>query len=195
MFLIFNILKYINMMTIRRILNFILIFACLSPFLWAADSTMIKLTLEEKRWIAAHPILRVANEDDWPPLDFSVNGKAKGLSIDYIRLVTKKTGLEIQFINGFTWKELQEQAKNKELEVLTSIVKTEQREKLYLFTEPYLKIPTVIVALKNNTSITNIKDLSGKKVATIKGYYPDIQRIHVENVLEGLKAVSYDGCG
>lgn len=164
------------------------------------DYKKIVLTEPEKIWLKEHPILRVANENDWPPIDFSIEGQAKGISMDYIKLIAIKMGIQLEFVNGFTWEELQKKAKLKQLDILTSIVKTPERQKYFLFTEPYLESPSVIVTLKDNKSISQITDLYGKRVAIVKGYYieeylrnnfPSIQRVHVENVLEGIKAVSY----
>ncbi|MBF0289348.1 MAG: transporter substrate-binding domain-containing protein [SAR324 cluster bacterium] len=161
----------------------------------------LKFTLEEQAWIKTHPVVRVANEDDWPPFDFSVNGKAQGISIDYIKLIGEKTGLQFEFINGFSWNALQEKARNKELEILTSIVKTPEREKSFLFTTPYLESPTIIVTAQDDNSVSRLKDLSGRTVASIQGYYqdeylknryPNIQRLSVASPLEGLKAVAYN---
>jgi len=160
----------------------------------------IIFTEAEKAWLADHTTLRVANEDDWPPFDFSVAGKAHGISMDYINLIAAKIGFKLEFINGFTWAELQEKAKNKELEILTSIVKTPERQINFLFTDPYIESPSVILTLKDNYSIRKLKDLFGKPVAVIKGYYieeylrntyPDIKSVHVDNILDGIKAVSY----
>jgi ABC-type amino acid transport substrate-binding protein len=81
----------------------------------------ITLTEEEKVWLKKHPVLRIANEDDWPPFDFSIEGKAQGISMDYIKLIAARLGIELEFINGFSWDELQNKAKNKELEVLINL--------------------------------------------------------------------------
>ncbi len=165
-----------------------------------AAAPQINLSSEERAWIKDHPILRVANEDDWPPFDFSVNGEAKGVSIDFIKLIAQKVGVQLKFINGFTWNELQEKAKVRELEILTSIIKTPARSEHYLFTTPYLESPTVIVTLKENNTISRLNDLFGKTVAVVKGYYQDeylrdyfplIRRVRVASVLDGLKEVSY----
>ena len=78
---------------------------------------VVSLTSEEKTWISnlKAPLL-VANEMDWPPFDFAENGEAKGFSIHMIMLAADKVGVEIDFVNGFTWKELMEKFKRKELD-------------------------------------------------------------------------------
>ncbi len=46
------------------------------------------------QWIKNHPVIRIANEVDWPPFDFNVSGEPKGLVIDHIRFLAQKVGLE-----------------------------------------------------------------------------------------------------
>ena len=70
----------------------------------AQPSPQVELSAEERAWIKLHPLVRVANEDDWPPYDFSDKGFPSGYSIDLVKLVAKKVGLELEFINGYSIK-------------------------------------------------------------------------------------------
>ena len=94
------------------------------------------LTAEEQAWIVAHPEIRVANETDWPPFDFTEGSQPRGYSIDSMRLVAQKTGLSIKFINGFSWAEMMTQFKNGEIDIFPAIFKTEERSKWIAFTKP-----------------------------------------------------------
>ena len=61
-----------------------------------AQNTSIEFTEEELDWISSHQTLNVANETDWPPFDFvDADGNPAGYSIDLIKLVAEKTGLDI----------------------------------------------------------------------------------------------------
>ncbi|RLD35593.1 MAG: hypothetical protein DRI83_06635, partial [Bacteroidetes bacterium] len=71
-----------------------------------SQNTDIVLTSEESEWIAANTNIKVANELDWPPFDFAVDGEPKGYSIDLIKLIAEKTGLQLEFVNGYSWAEL-----------------------------------------------------------------------------------------
>ena len=66
----------------------------------------LKLTDLEKNWLTEHPIINIANEDDWPPFDYSQKGKALGLTISYTDLISKKLGIQFNYINGYSWDEL-----------------------------------------------------------------------------------------
>ncbi|MHA1917107.1 MAG: transporter substrate-binding domain-containing protein, partial [Candidatus Ranarchaeia archaeon] len=71
-----------------------------------AQENDISFSEEEQKWISNQEVLRVANELDWPPFDFAEDNEPKGYSIDLIKLITEKTGLKIEFINGYSWQQL-----------------------------------------------------------------------------------------
>ena len=43
----------------------------------------LNLTKKEKKFLKAHPTITAHNEADYPPYNFSEDGKPKGFSIDY----------------------------------------------------------------------------------------------------------------
>ena len=159
----------------------------------------IGLTDEEQRWIEQHPVIRVHNEKDWPPFNYFEYGRPRGLSIDYMGLVAKNLGIEIEYVTGPSWDEFLDLVKRKELDVILNIVKTEDRQKYILYTEPYVKNPNVVVSSGKNT-YASIEELSGKVVAFPKGFFyeevltksfPQIKRLPVEDALASLKAVAF----
>jgi len=169
-----------------------------NPLSIQAEIPQVQLSQEERSWIKSHSILKVGNENDWPPFDFAENGKPLGYSIDYLILAGKKVGLEFEFINGFTWSQLLDKLRNRELDILPAIMDTPERRKFMTFTEHYMVNPTVIVTKDTDTNIHSISDLSGHKVAIVEGYYyeqsvksgyPDVQVVSVSGFLEGLEAV------
>ena len=171
-----------------------LLFFCLCNL-----SAQIKLTPAEKQFLKDHPIIKVANEDDWPPFDFSVKGKASGLTISYVDLIAKKLGIKVEYINGHTWDELLTMSKKYELDVMPCIWYSEEREEFLKFTKPYANNPQVIVTGKKNMSIKDLADLEGKKVAFVKDYavkdkvleqFPGIEVVEVKSPLEGLLLVN-----
>jgi ABC-type amino acid transport substrate-binding protein len=56
----------------------------------------VSFTEAEKRWLDAHPVIRVSNEPDYAPFDFIENGKPAGFSIDYLNLVARRAGLRLR---------------------------------------------------------------------------------------------------
>jgi 2',3'-cyclic-nucleotide 2'-phosphodiesterase (5'-nucleotidase family) len=111
------------------------------------------LSEDELAWIRSHPKIRVANEDDWPPFDFSVKGEAQGISIDYLNAIAGKLGLQVDYINGLSWADLQQMARDKKLDVLTSIVETPERLEFLHFTDPYVGNPSVLITHRDTRGI------------------------------------------
>ncbi|MGB5748527.1 MAG: transporter substrate-binding domain-containing protein, partial [Desulfobacterales bacterium] len=159
----------------------------------------INLTEQENAWLREHPVLRVHNETDWPPFNYFEYDSPRGLSIDYMDLVAEKLGIEVEYVTGPSWNEFLELVKRKELDVMLNIVKTEDRMKYLLYTDPYIKNPNVIVSSENNP-YEKIEALFGKTVAFPKGFFyeevltksfPRIKRLPVEDTLASLKAVTF----
>jgi PAS domain S-box-containing protein len=159
----------------------------------------ISLTDAEIRWLDSHPVIRVHNEKGWPPFNYFEYGSPRGLSIDYMNLVAQRLGIKVEYVTGPSWNEFLGLVKRKELDVMLNIVKTEDRMKYLLFTEPYIKNPNVIVSSQENP-YERIEALFGKTVAFPKGFFheevltksfPQIKRVPVEDALASLKAVAF----
>ncbi len=165
----------------------------------SGESAAIELSPIERAWIEAHPVIRVHNEKDWPPFNYFEYGSPRGLSIDYMNLVAEKLGINVEYVSGPSWNEFLEMVKRKELDVMLNIVKTEDRMKYLLYTEPYIKNPNVMVSSQESPYET-IQALFGKTVAFPKGFFyeevltksfPQIKRLPVEDTLASLKAVTF----
>ncbi|MDT8445800.1 MAG: PAS domain S-box protein [bacterium] len=166
----------------------------------AQGVSALQLTDSQKAWLAEHPKIRVSNENDWPPFDFRSNGQPQGISVELIELLAQEIGFEIEWVHGYTWAELLQLAEQGEVDVLTSIVQTQDRARYLSFTRPYVETPMVIYVRKGEHSIQGLNHLQGKTVAVIPGFsnqqelsrlYPQIGQLPVRNVSEGLKAVSF----
>ncbi|MCP4342967.1 MAG: transporter substrate-binding domain-containing protein [Desulfobulbaceae bacterium] len=164
------------------------------------DRKKIEFTPEEKAWLENRdaPLL-VANETDWPPFDFAENGEPRGFSIDLVKLAAARVGIDLEFVNGFTWRELLEKFKRKELDILPAVADIPERHAFMSLTTSYITNSSVIIIHNDNKGLKTIDDLEGKKVAVIEGYatetvikehYPGIQRVQIDGVLASLKSVS-----
>ncbi|MGL1862197.1 MAG: transporter substrate-binding domain-containing protein [Pseudodesulfovibrio sp.] len=164
------------------------------------NSVRIELTPEEEVWLAEHPVIRVTNEMDWPPLDFFKNGQPSGYFVDYTRLLADIAGFKLEFVNNHTWSELIDLFKNREVDVLQPLYMTEERKEFTSYSDkPVVHVPTSIYALKENAHLRTLKDLRGKTVAMGEGWattakmkksHPEINIETYPNALAMLKAVA-----
>jgi diguanylate cyclase (GGDEF)-like protein len=140
--------------------------------------TALNLSTDETAFISAHPIITVANEMDWPPFDYNEFGKPRGLSIEYIKLLANKAGLEIKFINGYTWDELLKQFENKQIDVIPAIYRNKKRESFTLYSNPYYRGKLGVFTHDKAVLIEHIEKLIGKRVGIQKahGAIPILQK-------------------
>lgn len=163
-----------------------------------ADVSISGLSEKQTQWLKNHPIITAQNEEDYVPINFNKNNISQGYSIDFMNLIAKKLGIKIIYKTGYTWNEYLEMIKNKEIDIILNIVRTQKRSENMFFTKPYLLSYPFIYSNKKNP-INSLDELKGKTLAVPKGYYfeelfrkeyPDINLLTVEHNLDALNSVS-----
>lgn len=164
-----------------------------------AIAQQIELTTEEKQWVADHPVIRAAGGTDFVPIQFIRNGDATGFSVDYLNLITSKIGINVEYLNGFTWNQHIEKIYNKELDIISSISQSPERAEYLNFSSPYMHFPFVFYGRTGSDPINNISDLEGKRIGAINGWsstegykknYPQLNLIEQENATAAILALS-----
>ncbi len=159
------------------------------------------LTMEERAWLAANPVIVTAPDPAWPPVEyFDELGNYSGMSSDYLKLLEEKLGVSFEVQRMKDWESVLEGMRSRSLDMTTAAVKTEDREVYMSFTEPYLQLPAVIIVERGFTGALTMEDLKGKTVSVVAGYssygyieehHPEIILDPVFNVVEGLRKVAY----
>ncbi len=158
------------------------------------------LTSEEEKWLEKHQSVRVM-VGTWPPFQFMENDMPKGLGIDYVKVALQSLGLDFVPV-PIKWHDaVKDISTNKaSVDLLPTAAHSEEREKLFSFTNNYLSFPRVIFA-RTDSSFTSLESLSGKKVAVEKNFitqrlleqdYPGIELIPYQTTLEAMEAVSFN---
>ena len=164
-------------------------------------NTTLQLTQIEKKWLRAHPIIRVGIDKNRPPIEFvDSDGKYLGVSASYLKLLEKRLGVtfEIDYSRS-TWNDSLKGINRRELDMLSyaTIIK-KQNDTLHL-SRPYMKESIVIIAKSNVGYVNDLKDLQGKKIAVVESYateellkkeYPHIKIVLAQTPLEALKKVA-----
>lgn len=179
------------------ILLIIILTSAATPCLCAESG--IGWTEEEIAFIEGHPVIRLGVDPGFVPFEFvDEHGQYKGITADYLRLISERTGLQFQIVKGLTWPEAYEMALAGEVDLLPAIGKTEEREEHFLFSEPYYYFQRVIVTRDTDTEISGIDDLEGLTVAVQRNSshhsyllsYPDINLSLYDSVEAALAAVA-----
>ena len=164
----------------------------------SARSSEFILNTLEREWIEDKGVIRVANEEDWAPFDFMIDGDAQGYSVDLVRLIAEKTNLTVEFVNGISWQQSMRMLRSGELDVLPAMWGNSEREEEFFLSEPYFQLETVLVVPKNS-QIDHLNQMQGSVLAVLNGsamhekvkkQYNNIRFLKVENVIGGLNAVN-----
>ncbi len=160
------------------------------------------LSTEERQWINSLGRELIHAPDPFsPPIEyFDDDSIFKGITADYIRLISERLNIKIKTVKVKDWSDVIQKAKTREIDFSSAVQKTVPREEYWNFTLPYYTAPNVIITGTQNQKDVKIEDLIGKKVAIVKDYaaanyvqdkYPDINYVIVPNVSEAIKLVSF----
>lgn len=170
-----------------------LIYPCFS-----SDDSII-WTEDEISFMEEHPVIRLGVDPEFVPFEFvDEDGEYKGIAADYLALISEKTGLQFEVVRGVTWPEAYDMAQAKEIDMMPAIGKTDEREKFFLFSEPYYYYKRVIVTRDTDTEISGINDLEGHVAAVQRNSshhsyllsYPHIDLSLYDSVEAALTAVA-----
>ncbi|MDG3088157.1 transporter substrate-binding domain-containing protein [Vibrio hannami] len=173
---------------------------------WLSESVFNRdpndLTLSEMEFLTNHPVIRFQIRPNGAPFEFSDNGVAKGLAVDYLTNVANKLGFKAEYVvtDMNPLKAIAELDKDdRAFDSIAIMVKSEERSRQMVFGDVYLSYPMVIITNKNALFVNSLSELKSKTVVLEKGYltniwiasdYPDIKVINAVNSLEAIKMVN-----
>jgi diguanylate cyclase (GGDEF)-like protein len=172
----------------------------IKPF-FSNNAFLTSLTMAERKWLQEVPALRLGI-DSWYPFEyFNDKGDYSGLSADYIEYIKNSLSLTIEADKNYSWAESLAAIKVNKIDVISAIVRTPEREKSMLFTNPYISAPTVLVSRKNGFNADSLASLKGLTIGIVAenavlGFvasdYPEILIIPVDSTIDGLQKLSDD---
>lgn len=176
-----------------------MIFFISSLFASVNENNKSIFTNEELQWIKDNPVVKVGADADWPPFEYvDAKGNYQGIASEYLELLSEYTGLKFE-INAENWYSVISKIKEKKLDMLACVAKTEDREKYLTYTTPYLNIDVVVIA-KKELQIKNFDEIKNYTIAVQKGNfvyenlikrYPNIKFIFATSNKEAFEMVSY----
>ncbi len=161
--------------------------------------TLNTLTEAERAWLREHPVIRVVQDPNWPPVEFAdERGEPSGMTRDYLSLIEQRLGVKFEWVRNLSWQEAYARLKRGEIDMTTSVAATPERKEFWAFTKPYMRMPIVIATHPDVTFIAHMRELAGKNVAVVEGYavtdwiprdFPEIRLVRVQTAQEGLEAL------
>lgn len=113
--------------------------------------------------------LKVVMDNNYPPFTFyDENGNLQGILVDQWALWSKKTGRPVE-LTGMDWSQAMTEMEAGHFDVIDTIFRNPQRERIYDFTKPYATLNVPIFFSNSISGITGIKSLKGFTVAAKSG--------------------------
>ncbi len=152
--------RAITLLFIQVIMLSAMVFPCY------ATGDSISWTEDEIAFMQKHPVIRLGVDPGFVPFEyFDEDGVYVGIAADYLALITERTGLQFEVEKDLTWPEAYALAQAGDLDALPAIDRTEDREKHFLFSQPYYNVKRVIVTRDTDTGISGVEDLRGQVVS------------------------------
>jgi len=162
----------------------------------------LPLTTEERKWLAAHPTIRLGVTPSTRPLEFfGEKAEYKGMVADYMKLLEDRLGVHFEVVETTNLKKLLKLAEDRKVDIIAAFRANPANIDYMRFSRPYLEMPTVILVNKNQKRYLQLEDMSDMDLALPKGYavidyvrkyYPQIHIQPVYNYLAALLHVSFD---
>jgi diguanylate cyclase (GGDEF)-like protein/PAS domain S-box-containing protein len=165
-----------------------------------SQSRELRLTTAERAWLEANPVIRVALDPKWAPIEYvDGDGRYQGISLDYLERLGERLSVRFEPFPLLSWEEAIEAVRTGAADMFASVARTPARSEFAEFTRPYIEIPIEIFTRRESGYVGNLSNLVGKRVAVPAGYateswlrdnHPELKLVSVEGPEEGLKRVA-----
>lgn len=159
----------------------------------------VQFNAEEREWLQTKTKIPV-RVGDYPPFFFIADGRPQGVSIDYVQLICMAHNLDCDYKQGLTIADSIPMMKRPGgIAIQPGWQKSAEREKVALFTGPYVDSPFVIFQREGSERVRSMEDLVGKRVVVEKNYaihqllkihFPDLQLVEVDFSTEAIERLA-----
>ncbi|WP_191832897.1 transporter substrate-binding domain-containing protein [Pseudomonas fluorescens] len=160
----------------------------------------LQFSAVEQRWLRDNPTVTVLVDEQLLPLSFrDGKGQLRGLSLDVLQLIARRTGLQFEVRAGGSVERMIAQLHQGKAQVIAGLPHSPLREQQLVFSRAYLSASRVLVSRDEVQAPTSLEQLQGRKLALVNGSalaelvrqrYPQIRQLPVAGPVAALKAVA-----
>jgi PAS domain S-box-containing protein len=143
---------------------------CFLFIIFMVDGAMVPSVADDDRLaMPGRRILESASELTYPPFSLiAEDGRVDGFSVDLLKAVARAVGLDVAFDVG-PWHRIKQALIDGRIDVLPFVSYSKERDRVFDFTAPYLRLHGTIFVRKGETSILSETDLKDKEVLVMRG--------------------------
>lgn len=143
-----------------------------APILLRERVGPVQLSEQERAWLAGSNGVVVAYDKAFAPLSFQDgSGAMSGLAAEYLRLMGTRLGLSVRTELAGTWNDVLAAAREGKVDVLVASARNELRRPYLTFIGPYVSAPTAIVVRDGQTHLGALSELTGRRLAILRGHF------------------------
>ena len=159
------------------------------------------LVADEREWLASNRTsIVVARDPKWPPKDVTAPADPyNGISGDFVKRLEQLLGVTFVSLDVPDAAALRDALGQGRIDVHPALRKTPETSDRWLFTEPYIQIPMVIMVNKSFEGSLNVDDMADLRIAAGQRYgirefvsasLPDVALVSVKSDMYGLLDLS-----
>jgi polar amino acid transport system substrate-binding protein len=159
----------------------------------------IQWSPRELAYLRSRGPLRMCVAPDWMPIEgIDPAGHHTGVAADFIQLMARRGGLNIELVPTKTWDESFALGQRRRCDLFSLLMDSPSRRTFLDFTTPYLTIPGVIATSVKVPFVASLDEVSGKRLGHMRGFagvellrlqHPGIHLVEVDSYEEGLTRV------
>ncbi|MCE7765409.1 transporter substrate-binding domain-containing protein [Pseudomonas putida] len=160
----------------------------------------VHLSEAQQRWLADNPKVRVLVDDQVLPLSYrDSKGQLRGLTLDVLQLITRRTGLEFDVQAGAGAEQMIEQVTQGKAQLIAGLPYSDSLAQRLGFSRAYLSASRVLVSRTGDQMPVSLEQLAGRQVALVWGSamvellhqrYPQVRQRLLRGPLDALHAVA-----
>lgn len=157
----------------------------------------LNLTPAQRRWITESSPVKIGLVTDYPPISFHDRNYAyRGIAADVFEYISEVTGLHFTIVECASGKEVRTKLAKGEVDIVLNLSGIRSDIGI-LYTRAFLSTPRVLISRASDTSITQISDLAGRRVAFntnnlefldyLRKKYPDVIPVASDDIYTSLQ--------
>ncbi|MGB0204501.1 MAG: EAL domain-containing protein [Neptuniibacter sp.] len=155
-------------------------------------------TTEEQKYLNAKKELKACIDPSWYPYEGFRNGKASGMSTDYLKYFEKQLQIPIYVVPTESWTQTLNFARSRKCDFITLASDKPERRKFLNFATPHMTAPLALATQVEEVFFSDFSELTGRQIGIMRGYspgaaikkqHPGINLIEYDSILDGLQDV------
>src|SRR5512143_224597 len=134
-----------------------------------ARAQPVELSQAQRQWLAAHKVIRVAPDPDLAPIDgIDAEGRQRGLSADYLKLIAARTGLEFRVVRVANRDDALRALAEHRVDLVPAAPPGVAGKQNMLFSAPYLRLSAAVFARSAEPGFSSLDQLRGHSIALVE---------------------------